>query len=44
MDSLSQTKSKDLVFTTGQTGVSTKDGGTKVNSMVLALTQAKTQQ
>ena len=44
MDNLSQTKSKDSVFTPGQTGGSMKDGGTKVNSMELALTQVKTQQ
>ena len=44
MDSSSQTKSKDSVFTPGQTGGSMKDGGTKVNSMELALTQAKTLQ
>ena len=44
MGSLSQTKSKDLVFTPGQTEGSMKDGGIKVNNMVLARTQAKTLQ
>ena len=44
MDSLSQTKSRDLVSTHGQTGVSMRDGGTEVNNMVLAHIQAKIQQ
>ena len=44
MDNLSQTKSRDSVFTPGQTGGSMKDGGTRVNNMALALTQAKTRQ
>ena len=44
MGSLSQTKSKDLVSTPGQTEGSMRDGGIKVNNMVLARTQAKTLQ
>ena len=44
MDNLSQTKSKDSVYTPGQTEGSMKDGGTKVNNMVLVLTQVKTRQ
>ena len=44
MDSLSQTKSRDSVSTPGQTEGSMKDGGIEVNSMVLALIQAKIRQ
>ena len=44
MDSLFQTKSRDLVFIHGQMGVSMKDGGTEVNNMVLEPIQAKIQQ
>ena len=44
MGSLSQTKSKDLVSTPGQTEGSMKDGGIKVNNMVLARIQEKIRQ